>query len=91
MRLNEEESARIISAYGGKLKTFSSILNTNGGVMTREVEEYAIRPEDVLRLKKREFYYFGFEGEYKGKTARVEPTEVVIKMPDARATGGIRI
>ena len=90
MRLNEEESARIISAYGGKVKNFSYILNTNGGVMTREVEEFAIRPEDVLRLKKREFFYFGFEGEYKGKTARVDPTEIVIKMPNALAIGGIR-
>ena len=90
MRLNEEESARMIASYGGKIKTFSSILNTNGGVMTREVEEYAINPEDVLRLKKREFFYFGFEGEYKGKTARVEPSEIVIKMPNALATGNIR-
>jgi len=85
MRLNEEESARIISAYGGRRKTFSSVLNTSGGVMTREVEEYAIKPEDVLRLKKREFFYFGFEGEFKGKTARVNPTEIVIKMPNALA------
>jgi len=88
MRLNEEESARIISSYGGKIKTYSPILNTNGGVMTREVEEIAIKPEDVLRLKKREFFYFGFEGEFKGKTARVEPTEVIIQMPNARAVGG---
>ena len=90
MRLNEEESARMIASYGGKRKTYSSILNTNGGVMTREVEEYAINPEDVLRLKKREFFYFGFEGEYRGKTARVEPSEIVIKMPNALATGKIR-
>jgi hypothetical protein len=90
MRLNEEESAKMISAYGGKVKNFSSILNINGGVMTREVEEYAVSPEDVLRLKKREFFYFGFEGEFKGKTARVNPTEVIIKMPNALATGEIR-
>jgi hypothetical protein len=90
MRLNEEESARIISAYGGKVKTYSPILDTGGRVITREVEELAVKPEDVLRLKKREFYYFGFEGEFKGKTARVEPTEVVIKLPDATSRGEIR-
>jgi len=90
MRLNEENSARLISAYGGKIKSYSPILSSNGGITTREVEEMAIKPEDVLRLQKREFFYFGFEGEYKGKTARVEPTEIMIEMPNALATGEIR-
>jgi len=90
MRLNEEESARIVSGYGGKIKSFSPMLNMNGGIMTREVEEIAIKTEDVLRLKKREFFYFGFEGEFKGKTARVEPTEIMIQMPDVLSDGKIR-
>jgi len=90
MRLNEEESARIISSYGGRIKTYSPILDTEGRIMTREVEELAIKPEDVLRLKKREFYYFGFEGEYRGKTARVEPTEILIRLPDTRSSGEIK-
>jgi len=90
MRLNEENSARMIAGYGGKIKTYSPILSSNGGITTREVEEVAIKPEDVLRLQKREFFYFGFEGEFKGKTARVEPTEIMIQMPNATSRGEIR-
>ena len=62
----------------------------NGKLLFQKVEELAIKPEDVLRLKKREFYYFGFEGEYRGKTARVEPTEILIRLPDTRSSGEIK-
>jgi hypothetical protein len=34
-----------------------------------------------LDLKPREFFYFGFEGNYKGKVQRVDGTEIKVVMP----------
>ncbi|WP_187648700.1 type IV secretory system conjugative DNA transfer family protein [Nitrosophilus labii] len=88
MRLNEQNSAELIARYGGTRKGYSPILSLNGGITTREVEEVNIKPEDVNRLQKREFYYFGFEGEYKGKTAPVRKAEYVIQFPDITSKEG---
>ena len=81
MRLNENSSAQVISELGGTRKNFSPFLSLDGGITSREVEEINIKPEDITRLKKREFYYFGFEGEFMGKTAPVRESEIMIQMP----------
>lgn len=80
-RVNDIGSAELIVKYGGVLNRHSSIINSHGGITAREVEEALIKTEDVLRLKPREIYYFGFEGEFKGKIAPVRGSEVVVKMP----------
>jgi len=80
-RVNDVESAKIITDFGGVKNFHASMFNVDGGITAREVEEQLVRVEDVLRLKPREIYYFGFEGEYRGKTAPVHSSEIIIKLP----------
>ena len=82
MRINEQKSAQLISEMGGKKDSFSYFLNLEGGITSREVEELRIKAEDITQLQKREFYYFGFEGRYKGKTAPTSPSYLEIVFPD---------
>ena len=84
MRLNDTKSSKIISDLGGKRKAYSYFLTVEGGITSREVEELNIENDDVTTLQKREFYYFGFEGRFKGKTLRVKDSKIQIIMPDVR-------
>lgn len=81
MRLNATNSAKVLTALGGTRNEHSAFLNLDGSIMSRQQEVENIKVEDITRLKKREFYYFGFEGEFKGKTAPVQPSEIKISMP----------
>lgn len=80
-RMNDVNSAQIVTEYGGVLNRHSSIINSHGGITAREVEEPLIKIEEPIRLKPREMFYFGFEGEYRGKTAPVVGSKIIIKMP----------
>ena len=82
MRINEQKSAELISDMGGKKTGYSYFLNLEGGINSREVEELKIEADDITQLQKREFYYFGFEGRYKGKTAPVSVGKYEIVFPD---------
>lgn len=82
MRMNEIASAKVISDLGGKRRSFSYFLNVEGGITSREVEELNVEADDITTLAKREFYYFGFEGRFKGKTAPVKDGSVKIIMPE---------
>lgn len=88
-RVNDVSSAKLIVEYGGVLKRHSSIINSHGGITAREVEEELIKIQDVLRLKPREIFYFGFEGEFKGKIAPVSGSEIIVKMPQIIGGGNI--
>ncbi|MPB35173.1 conjugal transfer protein TraD, partial [Campylobacter upsaliensis] len=81
MRMNDNESAKKIASLGGIKRAYSHFLSIDGGINSREVELENILTTDIMRLKKREFYYFGFEGEFKGKTAPVSSSELRIIMP----------
>ena len=81
MRLNATNSAQVLTALGGTRTVHTPFLNLDGSIMSRQQEEDIIKVENITRLKKREFYYFGFEGEFKGKTAPVQPSEIKINMP----------
>lgn len=81
MRMNDNESAKKIASLGGIKRAYSHFLSIDGGINSREVELENILATDIMRLKKREFYYFGFEGEFKGKTAPVSSSELRIIMP----------
>lgn len=80
-RVNDIGSAKIIAEYGGVINRHVSMFNSDGNITAREVEEDVIKIEQALRLDKREIYYFGFEGQFKGKTAPVESSEIVVKPP----------
>lgn len=82
MRVQDIKSAETFAALGGVRKKSASILSSNGGITARESEEYSILPQDILRLEKREFYYFGFEGEFFGKTRLVTPSNFKVKFPN---------
>lgn len=81
MRVNDYNSARLVAMYGGIKKKYSAMLSLNGGITNREVEVDNLLPEHILRLEKREYYYFGFEGQFKGKTPRIDDPEIRVIMP----------
>lgn len=81
MRMNDYASARMVALYGGIKKKYSSMLSLNGGITNREVEVDVLLPENILRLEKREYFYFGFEGQFKGKTPRIDEPELRVTMP----------
>lgn len=82
MRLNDTKSAKTISDLGGKRRAFSYFLTVEGGITSREVEELNIEADDITTLNKRELYYFGFEGRFKGKSLRVSDGNLKILFPD---------
>ncbi|EAI4768267.1 DUF87 domain-containing protein [Campylobacter jejuni] len=82
MRLNDTKSSKIISDLGGKKRAYSYFLTVEGGITSREVEELNIEVDDVTNLQKREFFYFGFEGRFKGKTLKVNDGKLVVDMPN---------
>lgn len=90
MRLNDTKSARTISDLGGKRRAYSYFLTVEGGITSREVEELNIESDDITTLGKREMFYFGFEGRYKGKTLRVDNGQVEILFPDVTKKKDVR-
>lgn len=90
MRLNDTKSARTISDLGGKRRAYSYFLTVEGGITSREVEELSIESDDITTLGKREMFYFGFEGRYKGKTLRVDNGQVEILFPDVTKKKDVR-
>jgi hypothetical protein len=81
MKVNDLRTAEVLAAYGGIKKKYSLILSDRGGITIRETEEDAIKPEEFLRLKSREFFYFGHdEGQYFGKSDPVKPVELKISV-----------
>ena len=87
MRLNDTKSAKMISDLGGKRRAFSYFLTVEGGITSREVEELNIEQDNITTLAKREMFYFGFEGRFKGKTLRVNDGNVKILFPDITKKG----
>lgn len=81
LRMNDTTSAEIVSKIAGSSKNNTAMLNGNGNLASREVEELIIRPEEIMQLKKREFIYLGIEGQFRGRTAPVKDAELVLKMP----------
>ncbi|KGI55427.1 type IV secretory system conjugative DNA transfer family protein [Campylobacter sp. MIT 97-5078] len=90
MRLNDTKSAKTISDLGGKHRAFSYFLTVEGGITSREVEELNIEADHITTLAKREMYYFGFEGRFKGKTLRVNDGSLKITFPDITKKSGAK-
>lgn len=82
MRAQDLESATSLSQYGGLRKQNTPIVSASGAITSREVDNYAILPQEILRLKKREFFFFGFEGQFVGKTRTIKPINIDIKLPN---------
>jgi hypothetical protein len=82
MRVNDTASAKNLTIYGGTKYRNTVQLNLHGGLRGTEVEEDVIREVDLLRLENREFFYFGFEGVFKGKTDPLGDSMIEIILPD---------
>ena len=79
--MNDVASAKLVTEYGGVTSRHVSMFSAEGNIAVREMEEEIVKVEDIMRLNPREIYYFGFEGQYVGKTAPVHPSEIVVKPP----------
>ena len=82
MRINDTNSAKTLTIYGGTTFRNTVQLNLHGGLRGTEVEEDVIKDTDLLRLENREFYYFGFEGLFKAKTDPIGESNYEILLPD---------
>lgn len=80
-RMNDVASAKLVTEYGGVTSRHVSMFSAEGNIAMREMEEEIVKIEDIMRLNPREIYYFGFEGQYVGKTAPVFPSEIVVRPP----------
>lgn len=82
MRINDTTSAKNLTIYGGTKFRSTVQLNLHGGLRGTEVEEDVMKEIDLLRLENREFFYFGFEGEFKAKTDPIGDPSIQIVLPD---------
>jgi hypothetical protein len=82
MRVNDLTTAQNLAAYGGLKKKLSPMLSSTGSVTSRETEEDILQPTDFMNLRAREFYYFGFEGQFFCKSAPIAPAEMKAKLAD---------
>lgn len=81
MRINDVESAKMLKSYGGTVVRHTAQLSLDGGIRSTEVEEEVLKESDFFTLKMREFFYFGFEGAFKGKTAPTKEGHIQIELP----------
>ena len=72
-RVNDPDTAAWASRMAGTEKRFSPVMSLGGGLSVRETEENRIPAERFLRLGRREFYAFTFDGIYRGRTLDVRP------------------
>ena len=82
MRVNDPETAKYIADYSGTIKTFSPILQTGGTIMIKEGQEAAIMMEDVMHLHEQDFFFFTFNGGFKGRSLTVKPPYLNVKYPE---------
>lgn len=72
-RVNDPDTAAWASRLAGTRKRFSPIMSLGGGLSVREIEESRVPPESFMRLSRREFFAFTFDGIYRGRTLDVAP------------------
>ncbi len=80
LRLTDPDSAEDAARYAGEITKWDSVISTNG-IMSKQTKDMALKPDDLMSLKPREFYYFGMEGKFKGKTTPIGDTEIKITPP----------
>jgi hypothetical protein len=86
MRVNDNNTADYISEYSSKIKKYQHILQLGGGIMSREVEEQAVLSEDAKNLKVRDFYFFSYDGAYRGRSSMVDPPKRKVVFPEIQPT-----
>ncbi len=81
MRMNDIDSAKTLKTYAGKSIRYTTQLSLDGGIRSTEVEEEILQETDFTELNPREFFYFGFEGKFKGKTVPMKDSNLKIQLP----------
>jgi len=82
MRCPDADTSEYVTRHFGTRNVLTGIYSPNQ-VTTREVEQDAVKPYDVLSLQPQDFLMLSYDGRFRGKTAHVEPTDKKIIFPDA--------
>lgn len=87
-RVPDFQTAEYVAQHFGTHKILSPIMNANGGITSRETEEDVLKPQNILRLRTREFYMLTYAnddstGRFRGITNDVSPILNPIELPDA--------
>ena len=85
MRVPDTDTAEYVAKHFGTRKRISPSISPGGGIITKEVEEPLVKPEDILKLGPRQFYLFTYNGQFKGRTLDVEENYIEIKFPKISA------
>jgi type IV secretory pathway TraG/TraD family ATPase VirD4 len=80
LKLVDIDTAESVARYGGESTQYSSLISSQN-LMMREDKKEILEPRMFLDLKPREFFYFGFEGSFKGKVKKVSGSEIKVVMP----------
>jgi hypothetical protein len=91
MRVPDIDTAEYVAKHFGMRRRISPSLSLGGGIITKEEEQYLVKPEDVLNLQPRQFYLFTYLGQFKGKTADVEDAYVEIEFPEIKVESYERV
>jgi len=86
-RVPDFDTAEYVARHFGVHKILSPIMNANGGITSRETEDDVLKPQNILRLRTREFYMMTYAnddstGRFRGITSEVSPIYNTIELPD---------
>jgi hypothetical protein len=83
MKVNDPKTAAYISDHFGPRIILSPIMDLSGSVSFRETEEPAVKKEQLMRLRRREFYYKTSDDIYFGRTTPASPILIRVQYPNA--------
>ncbi len=89
MRVNHNETAKYIEEASPLHKRYDNMMSMGDAKLSltlREVEDYVIRADKVIKLKPRYFYLRTGGSFYKGKVAEVKTPQMRIKFPTINPT-----
>ena len=82
MRVPDFQTAKYISQHLGEKKIYSPLMSLGGGITIRSMQEERIRPEELLSLQLREFFFTTYSGMYRGKTKKISQPWLNVKFPE---------
>lgn len=82
MRCPDAETAQFVVDHFGTRQVLTGIYGANQ-ITTREIEQEAVKPYEVLSLQAQEFLMLSYSGRFKGTTMDVDPAGVKVVFPAA--------
>ena len=86
MRVPDAATSTYVAEHFGTKTKYQSILDGNGGITVREMEDEVVKLTDVLNLKERVFFLMTYSGVYKGKSVAVLPPRLKVRFPHTGVT-----